>query len=60
MLVVRRSLTELLLEVTNEEIQSIAQEQYKKHKSKGTSSSVQVFHKSALKRITGNLGKFFL
>ncbi|KAL5274172.1 PNISR family protein [Megaselia abdita] len=55
MLVVRRSLTELLLEVTNEEILSIAQEQYKRKKLKA-STSVQVFHKSALSAITGNLG----
>lgn len=36
MLVVRRSLTELLLEVTNEEIYNVAQEMLRKSKTKGS------------------------
>lgn len=36
MLIVRKSLTELLLEVTNEEILSIAQEAFRKNKAKGS------------------------
>lgn len=36
MIVVRRTLTELLLEVTNEEISKVADETVKSFKSKGT------------------------
>ncbi|XP_055377973.1 arginine/serine-rich protein PNISR-like [Condylostylus longicornis] len=54
MLVVRRSLTEILLEITNDEIRNIAQETFKRHKLKA--SSAQVIRKSALTSISGNLG----
>ncbi|XP_039491551.2 arginine/serine-rich protein PNISR isoform X1 [Drosophila santomea] len=54
MLVVRRTLTEILLETTNEEIAAIAGETLKAHRAKA--SSAQVIRKSALSSITGNLG----
>ncbi|XP_017967991.1 arginine/serine-rich protein PNISR isoform X2 [Drosophila navojoa] len=54
MLVVRRTLTEILLETTNEEIAAIATETLKAHRAKA--SSAQVIRKSALSSITGNLG----
>ncbi|XP_037707489.1 arginine/serine-rich protein PNISR [Drosophila subpulchrella] len=54
MLVVRRTLTEILLETTNEEIAAIASETLKAHRAKA--SSAQVIRKSALSSITGNLG----
>ncbi|EDV49451.1 arginine/serine-rich protein PNISR isoform X2 [Drosophila erecta] len=54
MLVVRRTLTEILLETTNEEIATIAGEALKAHRVKA--SSAQVIRKSALSSITGNLG----
>ncbi|KAM8704140.1 hypothetical protein ACLKA7_008703 [Drosophila subpalustris] len=54
MLVVRRTLTEILLETTNEEIAAIATETVKAHRAKA--SSAQVIRKSALSSITGNLG----
>ncbi|XP_022213485.2 arginine/serine-rich protein PNISR [Drosophila obscura] len=54
MLLVRRTLTEILLETTNEEIAAIAAETLKAHRAKA--SSAQVIRKSALSSITGNLG----
>ncbi|EDW83739.2 uncharacterized protein Dwil_GK13768 [Drosophila willistoni] len=54
MMVVRRTLTEILLETTNEEIAIIASETMKAHRAKA--SSAQVIRKSALSSITGNLG----
>ncbi|KAH8307676.1 hypothetical protein KR044_008686 [Drosophila immigrans] len=54
MLIVRRTLTEILLETTNEEIAAIATETIKAHRAKA--SSAQVILKSALSSITGNLG----
>ncbi|XP_037813418.1 arginine/serine-rich protein PNISR isoform X2 [Lucilia sericata] len=54
MAVVRRTLTELLLEATNEEISKVAEETIKTFKTKA--SSVQVIRKSALSTLTGKLG----
>ncbi|XP_011191271.2 arginine/serine-rich protein PNISR [Zeugodacus cucurbitae] len=54
MIVVRTTLTELLLEVTNQEITNLAQEAVNAHKAKA--SSAQVIRKSALSSITGKLG----
>uniref|UniRef100_A0A1I8N920 Arginine/serine-rich protein PNISR n=1 Tax=Musca domestica TaxID=7370 RepID=A0A1I8N920_MUSDO len=54
MIVVRQTLTELLLEVTNEEISKLANETLKNYKLKA--SSAQVVHNSALSDITGKLG----
>ncbi|TMW50158.1 hypothetical protein DOY81_004783 [Sarcophaga bullata] len=54
MIVVRRTLTELLLETTNEEIAKVAEESIKSFKTKA--SSAQVIQKSALSTITGKLG----
>uniref|UniRef100_A0A1I8PNW9 Arginine/serine-rich protein PNISR n=1 Tax=Stomoxys calcitrans TaxID=35570 RepID=A0A1I8PNW9_STOCA len=54
MVVVRQTLTELLLEVTNEEIAKIANETVKNYKLKA--SSAQVIQQSALSSITGKLG----
>nr|XP_014085452.1 arginine/serine-rich protein PNISR isoform X1 [Bactrocera oleae] len=54
MIVVRTTLTELLLEVTNQEIAILAQEAVNAHKAKA--SSAQVIRKSALSSITGKLG----
>ncbi|XP_075144796.1 uncharacterized protein LOC142219912 isoform X2 [Haematobia irritans] len=54
MVVVRQTLTELLLEVTNEEIAKIANETVKNFKMKA--SSAQVIQQSALSTITGKLG----
>ncbi|XP_067634239.1 arginine/serine-rich protein PNISR [Eurosta solidaginis] len=54
MIVVRTTLTELLLEVTNQEIANLAQEAINAYKAKA--SSVQVISKSALSSITGKLG----
>ncbi|KAL9890432.1 uncharacterized protein ACN427_009419 [Glossina fuscipes fuscipes] len=54
MIVVRRTLTELLLEVTNNEISQVANDTLKAYKSKA--SSAQVIGKSALASITGKLG----
>ncbi|XP_037956445.1 arginine/serine-rich protein PNISR isoform X2 [Teleopsis dalmanni] len=51
---VRRTLTELLLEVTNEEISNIAVESLKSCKLKA--SSAQLIHKVALSSLTGKLG----
>ncbi|KAM7364187.1 uncharacterized protein ACRADG_000783 [Cochliomyia hominivorax] len=54
MVIVRRTLTELLLEATNEEISKVADETIKTYKTKA--SSVQVIRKSALSTLTGKLG----
>ncbi|XP_050341730.1 arginine/serine-rich protein PNISR isoform X1 [Bactrocera neohumeralis] len=54
MIVVRTTLTELLLDVTNQEIANLAQEAVNAHKAKA--SSAQVIRKSALSSITGKLG----
>ncbi|KNC21732.1 hypothetical protein FF38_04015 [Lucilia cuprina] len=54
MTVVRRILTELLLEATNEEISKVAEETIKTFKTKA--SSAQVIRKSALSTLTGKLG----
>ncbi|XP_017474360.1 PREDICTED: arginine/serine-rich protein PNISR [Rhagoletis zephyria] len=54
MIVVRTTLTELLLDVTNQEIANLAQEAVNAHKAKATSA--QVIRKSALSSITGKLG----
>ncbi|XP_054737878.1 arginine/serine-rich protein PNISR isoform X1 [Anastrepha obliqua] len=54
MIVVRTTLTELLLDVTNREIANLAQEAVNAHKAKA--SSAQVIRKSALSSITGKLG----
>ncbi|XP_055902153.1 arginine/serine-rich protein PNISR [Eupeodes corollae] len=54
MIGVRKTLTELLLEVTNEEIVILANEAIRKRREKA--SSVQVIRKSAIPSITGKLG----
>ncbi|XP_061392395.1 arginine/serine-rich protein PNISR-like [Musca vetustissima] len=54
MVLVRHTLTELLLEVTNEEISKLANETLKSSKLKA--SSALVVHNSALSTITGKLG----
>uniref|UniRef100_W8AXF1 Uncharacterized protein n=1 Tax=Ceratitis capitata TaxID=7213 RepID=W8AXF1_CERCA len=54
MIVVRTTLTELLLEVTNQEIAILAHEAVNAHKAKA--SAAQVIRKSALSSITGKLG----
>ncbi|XP_063705421.1 arginine/serine-rich protein PNISR-like [Culicoides brevitarsis] len=54
MMSVRKNLTEILLEVTNEEIKSIARETHSKMKSKV--NRAQTLRKTALTSITGGLG----
>lgn len=45
MLQVRRSLTEILLEVTNDEIASVCKEVWKRHSGKGIKIEVMFFEK---------------